>query len=316
MTELVNAKTWTRTRVTGSGVDVITTNKLLLVAIKNEFKNHGWTVVYSSDSVAADAYDNWVDNTDIVVAVAGSVHSWIVLQNNNVNVGFQICIDMSVTDAYARKAYFYMSPSVGFTSGTIQNRPTASDETKLKILTDYWIAAVTIGTSKSANVFTSSDHQCTHVFLYSGSAVAGVWIFDVPKDCSTWVDNKIITLVNSGTCVSTLHDTDAEAYTTTRINGITTYVELATIVIGTTQVISYAGVAGATGDYGTNWPCTPMWLLSTSTLNPGLVGVVYDLWWAHSTTVTTGDYFPGDGSKTQYVFGNMVQGNDGGTVTL
>jgi hypothetical protein len=315
MTELTNSKTWTKTRVTGSGASTLISHKLLLVAIKDEFKNHGWSVISSSDSVTSDSNDNWANDTDIVIAVAGSVHSWIVLQNNNIKTGFQICIDMSVVDASARKAYFYMSPSVGFSSGTTTNRPTASDETQLNILTDYWITGTT-GTSKSANVFTSSDHQCTHVFIYSGAVICGFWIFDVPKNCPSWVDNKVIAMVNGGACTVAEHDAITEAYTTMKIDGTKVNVVLATVMIGATRALSYAGVSGATGDYGGAWPSTPMWLLSVTASVPGIFGTIYDLWWSHITTVTTGDCFPSSGAKNQVVFGNMIQGNDGTALVL
>jgi hypothetical protein len=281
----------------------------------------GWTFVSSSDSVNSGVTDYWVDDTDIVYAGEGTAHSWIVLQNNSVSVGFQICINMNIGSS--NKASFSMSPVIGFSGGSITNKPTANDECKLNISNNFWFNGATT-TTPSANIFTSSDLKCTHIFISTGSsgtAVDGIWIFDVPKDCPSWIDNKIVCMVygNSATSgySSNYSSTALNSFATMYVKGRQVLLCLGTLVLATLEIPgSYSGAAGASGDYGTNWPCTPIWLLSGTTSGPGIYGVIYDLWWAPYTTITTGDYFPGDGSKTQFVFKNMVQGNDGTTVTL
>ena len=314
MTELTNSKTWTKTRVTVTGASVIIANKKLLIAIKNQMISSGWVFVSSSNKVNSGGTDYWVSDTDIFMATEGTAHSWIVLQNSSIKTGFQICINMDISDSYARAASIYMSPSSGFSGGSITNRPVATDEVKVNVKSNWWFVAAA-NTTVSANVFVSSDLKCTHIFLYGGTTIDGIWIFDVPQNCPSWVDNKIVCMVNSS-CLFSDYDSDAEALGTMKIKESRVLVCFGTLCLGTTCVPTYNGVVNATGDYGTNWPCTPMWLLSTNTSRPGQYGMIYDLWWAPTTTVTTGDYFPGGGSKTQFVFGNIVQGNDGTTVTL
>ena len=327
MAIIANTKTWTKTRVTATGITSPIANRNLLIAVKDAMKTYGgWTFVSASYYtgatqvvVSSPSADPWTAETTIVIAAAGTNHSWIVLQNNSISSGFQICFDMAITDTYSRKMYAYMSFSAGFTSGTITNRPTATDELKLNILSDCWSGETGNIDTKSANVFTSSDHQCTRVYFNDGSTtnqVAGIWLFDVPQNCSSWVDNKAICMMNFGSCVHANHDTAAEAYPTMYLHGNQLVVSLGTLYLGTTRFSSYAGVAGATGDYNSNWPCTPMWLISQSTAVPGIIGILYDLWWAHATTVANGDYFPGDGSRNQVVIGNMIQGSDGSAFVL
>jgi hypothetical protein len=317
MTELINSKIWTKTRFTVTGATSDIATRKLLVAIKNQMIFAGWEFVSSSDSISSGATDYWADETDIVIASEGTEHSWVVLQNSCVKTGFQICIN--IDQGLSNTASFFMSPSIGFSGGSIRNRPTAGDEVKLKVSFDFWLGNVT--TSPSANIFTSSDLKCTRIFLssVSGTAVDGLWIFDVPKDCPSWVDNKIVCMVygNSSTCgYISNYDALAECWATMCVKGEKVLLCLGTLVLGTTYLQGYAGVIDASGDYGANWPCTPIWLLSTTTSRPGIYGTIYDLWWAPTTTITTGDYFPGDGSKIQFVFRNMVQGNDGTSVTL
>jgi hypothetical protein len=128
MTELINSKTWTKTRVTATGSSGGIANKKLLVAVKNQMiSSGGWVVVSSSDGVSSGSIDYWVDDTDIVIASEGTAHSWIVLQNNNVKTGFQICINMNVSETYGRYGSVHMSPSIGFSGGSTANMPTASD---------------------------------------------------------------------------------------------------------------------------------------------------------------------------------------------
>ena len=317
MVALANTKTWTKTRVTVTGASSIITNKLLYVAIKNAMKSHGWTVAACCDSVAVatDGTDLWVDNTDLVYATAGTNHSWMVLQNSSVVSGYQICIDLAFTDTNGVKAYVYSSCVTGFTGGTLSSRPTSTTEVKLNIRIDTAFNSSS-GTTKSANVFTSSDYQCTHVFLYTGSALAGLWVFDRMRNPPAWMTYPAIALVNCDTCLHADFSAVTNNYLTSYVAGYSVYSGLGTLMLGTTRVLTYAGCCSATGDAGNEFPCTPMWLISFTNAVPGIFGILFDLWWVHSTTVVTGDCFPAGGTRTQVVLGNMVQGNDGTALTL
>lgn len=85
---------------------------------------------YSSDSVTAgtkgDGVDRWVADANIVGAAPGVAHSWKVTTSVH---GGQVCWDRDA--AGDRFGSIWYSAAVGFTGGTILNRPTAADEIEI-----------------------------------------------------------------------------------------------------------------------------------------------------------------------------------------
>lgn len=315
MSEMTNVKTWSKTKVTGTGASNAIANNDLLYNIKTHLKTVGWSVVSSSDgSSNFGASDYWVAGTSIVHAVSGSNHSWIVLSNSSICTGYQLCIDFA--NATNNIVYMYVSVNgTGFTGGSLTARPTASDEVQLNINGNTW-TSYTSGTSPSANIFTSSDYKATMIYL-GPTTVRGCWLFFAPLLAPSWFTKPNVSLVNSGTCVYTNFDSVGEEWLTSNIGGVRVLSLLGTLIIGTTIALTTAGVAGASGDYGGTWPTSPMWILSINSSIPGFLGTVPDVWWLHSNaTLALGDLFPGDGSGTQVVIGNFGQGNDGTALSL
>jgi hypothetical protein len=125
----------------------------------------------------------------------------------------------------------------------------------------------------------------------------------------------------TGSATYSWHNDFTNNWTTTIIENETIRMYLGTIMIGssypTSTALTYAGVAGATGDANGAWPVTPVWLISSSPYYPGILGIIPDLWWLHSNaTLALGDTFPADDSKQQVVIGNFGVGNDGYALTL
>lgn len=313
--EMVNVKTWIKTRIVGVGGSNSIANRDLFVKIKDYLKTHGWSVVSSSDGISnVGAEDYWIDYTKIVNAVEGSNHSWIVMSNSSICSGYQLCIDFSLTTV--TKLYAYVSvDGGGFTGGSITSRPTAVDEAKININTDNW-TSYTIGTEPTANVWTSSDYTATKVVL-GPTSVMGVWWFMRPTELVHWWVKPNISMINSGTCIHADHNSLSEDWSTGIVNGKRATFVLGTLMIGTTRALTTAGVAGSSGDFGGLWPTTPMWILSVYVDNPGLFGFVPDQWWMHNNaTLVIGDTFPSDGSGQQVVIGNMAFGNNGTDLIL
>jgi len=315
--EMVNVKTWSKTRVTGSGGTTSIAVRDLLIAIKNHLKTVGWSVVASCDgNLSFGAADYWIDYSDIVHAFSPSKHSWIVLSNSAICPGYQLCIDCDQSSTMPQQFKAFVSvDGVGFTGGSLTVRPAAADAVLLNMNGQYWINYGS-GTTPSANIWTSSDYSATKIVL-GPTTVRGVWWFVRPIDPKDWWLKPNLSMINYGTCVHTEHDTDTEFWTTGIVNGQRTLFGLGTIMIGAVRALTTAGVAGSSGDYGGNWPCSPMWAISNQAVMPGMLGFVPDQWWTHSNaTLALGDTFPGDGSKAQVVIGKMAFGNDGTDLTL
>lgn len=316
MAEIANTKTWTKTRLVANLSSAANNNKLLFVKIKDEMKAHGWTVVGSSDATTANltGTDLWVDQTDITVS-ATVAHSWIVLTNGSIATGFQICFAFSITSTTAAKVRVVVS-RVGFTGGSTTARPTATDEIICTLESDNWTANAATA-EEHAHVFTSSDHQCTHVVLSSSaSAVHGFWALDRPAVPPSWFTNPWVVIMHGLDPLHSNWSTSADLWANVCTpDGLGIGCGLGSLMVGTTRALTSANLAGASGDYGGNWPCTPAWLVSSSPYMGGIVGRLFDLWWGH-TSLADGDAFPADGSSTQVVIGNVIQGNDGTALVL
>lgn len=163
--------------------------KIVLLAIKNKLKGFGtlpWTVVGSSDSVTAgiDATDRWTTTANIVFG--GTPFSWIVLKQTGLLANFQILLSCNVSGSDERRLTSYLSPNAGFTGGSINARPTATDEAIMSTGTGNGIGSGYGGGAtynRIVNVLQSTDGQCTRVIIYgsSGTPVA-LWMFDKLKN--------------------------------------------------------------------------------------------------------------------------------------
>ncbi len=165
------------------------------------FSLNPWILEYSSDSVAAgsagDNVDRWTEDSDVVFA-AGD-HSWVVLKQSGILSNFQICWDLNA--ANSTDTTMVVSPSAGFTGGTISARPTATDEYVIGSATDWGIGDGTRETF-SYHMMMSTDGECTRVIFVQGDGayggVSGLWSFDKPKNpVSGWTNPWIALYANS-----------------------------------------------------------------------------------------------------------------------
>lgn len=180
-------KTWQGGTTLG-GIDLVNqpiseasselTARTVLLKIKQAlttFNLNPWTVVGSSDSVAAsmDTTDRWSDVSDLVFRVlSGGVHSWIVLQQSNIAANFQVCFDLSnilAADPNRQNLSIFVSVVAGFTGGSTTDRPTATDEYELNASTSPWLGSMTTGVATMLSCFESSDGQCTRIIASDGS---------------------------------------------------------------------------------------------------------------------------------------------------
>jgi hypothetical protein len=300
--EITNSKVWTKTRLTATGTNAQNAHRILFERIyKHLAANCGWTVVSSSNGVdAAGAGDNiGVDNpAHIVGGASGTNHSWVLLQNDHVTTGFQVLFDFFMLGATERATCAFSV--VGFTGGSLQYKPTSTFSYEV----NTWWKATSALTTLSANVFNSSDFECTRWFI-GPTTVQGYAIFDRPMAAQAWFTKPHVAIVSRK--LATIADYDNPSCVVDS--------EDVGVWIGSPYLFS--STAGASGDNGGNWSVYPMLCYSSTSLVVGLFGYLADLWWA-PTPLLTGDTFPGPGNdiKTQVVIGNMVLGNDGTALVL
>ncbi len=171
-----------------------------LRGIKDKMKtlsSNPWTVAYSATDGAAgvvgDGVDRWAANTDLVWS-AGN-HSWIVLKQTAIASNFQICIDLAgVQDHMA----FIISPSAGFTGGSIGARPTATDEYEYRTSGKLWGRAIVLATTiVGYHVMMSSDGECTRVLFTQNDKACGCWIIDKLQNPPSGLSIPAFVMINA-----------------------------------------------------------------------------------------------------------------------
>ena len=177
MTLIALAKTWDIDPNNRGGQDSVNLadHQRTMFAIKEGLTGAGeltnpMTVVASSDSVTADASDNWGVYTDLVWA-AGN-HSWIVLQMGA--GGAQICLDLN--NVNARLITPMWSPADGFTGGVIGARPTATDEQPISLAggTYGWLGNNTGTGGYTSHIWGATDGESYRVATYKTDGYGSV----------------------------------------------------------------------------------------------------------------------------------------------
>lgn len=142
------------------------------------FTSNPLTMVASSDA-ASDGWPGpgWNVYTDLNWNLAGSLHSWMVLENVD---GVQFCIDLANQTAYCEKAYFWMSASGAFTGGDKWYRPTAIDEHECGMAAnpvDAWTGYTSLGVTYDMYVHAwhSTDGEVTRLIMYYQDKPCSIW---------------------------------------------------------------------------------------------------------------------------------------------
>jgi hypothetical protein len=302
MAAISNTKTWTKIyRTVPGGTDTI---KIFLRTLKNDLITAGFSHVASCDSVTTStSVDLWDSDSDLVWAAAPSAHSWIVLQNNSMTSGFQVCIDLDGSAGYIR---MYIANSA-YSGGSTTAKPTATNEVEVTTGATAW-TPVSTSWSRQYNMFYSSDGQCVRIYLaYNGNVSYGLINIEKIQNAPTWVSLPVVANVTTSLTIRTSFPT----FGVCNFNGKKISVGFGGLVLAT-DILDLT-IFGS-GDYNTDWPCNVVYLVSNNTAVPGIFGTLADLWQGVYSLVDF-DYFPGDGSKAQVVIGDLVQGSDGTTVS-
>lgn len=270
-----------------------------------------WTVARSSggagDTLAAGPEDHWTGEADLRWPSGGSGRSWIVLAQQGITTGSQICIDLDGT----------VSPTVtitwapnGFASGgTTTARPTATVEVQL--LTGLLDGGGVTAGAMIVHVMQSTDGQCTRVIGYRDNAPVLFWLFDrVRNPVTGWSTPAAMLAVGDAT--STAHYARLQSPTTPSLRGYGSalmHLFMSTESFGST-VEGVGSQLEGPNDFDLNWPLTPIGLACLDDGHKGRHGEIADLWFA-SKGANDGDAYPSDGSRQFVQFGHLVFPWDG-----
>ncbi len=284
----------------------------LIKTILIGFASNPWTVVSSSDSSTAGAGDKWLTSSNLVWNTAGVAHSWIVLQQDGIQTGFQLCIDL--TPSGGSQANFFASMA-GFTGGSTTARPTATDENQLGPTNTTWLR--TDAGTVWLNVVQSSDGQCTRVFAFNaavGSTLAApgaFWLLDRPQDPVTGWTNPYVGMVRgqaAGTALTTYNNLVNTAPSTNLLRGRhSTFnfdANFTTELYGTSTI--YLGDRlQLPNDISGEYAIVPCGFASETASAVGRHGNLFDLWMGPAN-VHSGDTFPLSATRQFVKFGDLL----------
>lgn len=256
-----------------------------------------WVVVASSNGTTTGTSDLWAADSDLVWAVSGTAHSWVVLRQTGINGNnIEVLLDLNHSNSYVMTQVVSWS---GFTLTGLStlNRPTASDEQQ--VFSGTWLGP-TAAFDCILHVMQTNDGECTRVVVSNAGAVKAAWHFEKPANPETGWSNPaaVYSIIAAGSSYTALH---AAA-------GTWVYFNKSVPVYQTTEVYA-SGTLGAritvVNDLTSEWPIIPIRL--TSTLYPsGVLGELADVWFG-ATTPADGDAYPASGTLRQFVqFGDQV----------
>lgn len=276
-----------------------------------------WVVAASSDSVTANASDNWADASDCVWDTAPSAHSWIVFRHANyfgTSDALEVLLDLSEASSATRNGTMgvYISRD-GFdlTSPVVTARPTATDE--VEVLVDDGImtnAAWQGADTNNADHYVgrlhfmmSDDGRAVRLFICRLSTCTAMWdLFRMDDWLTESVSVPAMMMVAS-------RDSDTELLTWSNFQ-VTTYCQYVSrdSTIGVSQyraqlyqpVYSGSNTAASAGAACNLGGISSSGLLAVDmeVLTPatGYAGTLVDLWWGRA--VNAGLHYPADGSRT------------------
>lgn len=286
--------------------------------VKNAAKAFGTnplTVVGSSNGVSAN-----LSGTDVLASLSDYVHnspasnhSWIVLEKVD---GAQICFDFNHTET--NRMDIILSPSAGFSGGTITDRPTATDELVLWA-NDSWTGMLGNGTSGGqarGHVMLSTDGLCFRVLIANNGVVGGFLLVDKPGSPVTgWTNPEIGTFLGLGRNDNTSDTvlTVASWYGSAKFKarGPVATMPFYPTFESPGNFYTVATKRNAPNEISGEYPMQRVGLWHDDTVGQrGRHGFVFDLWFSNQV-LQTGDTFPSGGTKEFIVFSDAVFVGDG-----
>lgn len=280
----------------------LTDAQTVMLALANSLLTLGgsaaWTCVGSSNGTgtgALDAVNRWASIANLVWAIAGSNHGWIVLKQSAIGAsgGIQICFDL--VGSNAANVTFAISANAGFTGGTATARPTATDEAVFSV---SWFSS---SVSTVLHVWGSTDGTVVHAQVFSANVCQLNFHASNPANAiSGWSHACVYWIQGSGNCnlASTLYQAAAARGV---ITAVCSFLLTGEAVNG---ILIEAQMTFADDDTA-EWPFGPIGLYTSTASHRGRKGTLIDLWWG-SQTATNADNYPADNTRQFVQFGHLI----------
>jgi hypothetical protein len=267
--------------------------------------------VSSSNGVTAGAGDNWATDDDVISQVGVNPHSWFVFGIPQIHANYQLLLDFNLSGTFIQSIRVYVSPTAGFTGGTISTRPTATDEIQINTTQSFTLVA---NTQLQVYVYRATNGRGLRVLVFSAGLLLHMWIIDRPETPNPLWANPSIAYAKidvSGT-VPTLFFGNAPVFRGHGNTGVTMSMSLMTWAGSNGASLLTQEVPGL-DSYTGEYLLPRVRLLSKVAGNLGDMGPVDDIWLC-STNVPSGDTFPNSTARTFIVASPLVMPHDGSVV--
>lgn len=289
----------------------------MLFGIKEAMINFAtlpWTVIASSDSLVADANDNWNVQADLVWATGA--HSWIVLQRGA--GGGQFLIDLDYSSTQPEKAQTRWSPSAGFTGGTTTVMPTATDEIDISTfngISDEWSGNNSPTPPQNVwHFWHSTDGLVDRLAICHAGKAHSFWFFDEIKNPRTAHTNNP-TAVGIAAQLSptaaeftsgSLRSAGTSSLLVTEKDGTGTRYRLGMLMLGgsgssSQPLMDDVSDTNVVEEWDNQTYADELHLFNIDTGSRGPKGSLYDCWFAQHQIASTGDTMPGSPTVREFV---------------
>ena len=346
-------KTWqfsvNNTVATNASANVVAAGVML--EIKNLMKGFGtnpWVVRYSSNAggsggsptgaagTVGDGVDRWSTSSDVFSNSANNPagrHAWMVMRQTGIATNFEVLFDMSSTGTIS-SMQLIVSPSVGFSGGSVTTRPSASDE--MYIITGNessntafpWSSNTT--SQCQVHAMQSTDGQCTRVIVWNSGTVMGTyWLFDKPQNTiSGWTNPSISSAYTGTSGVPSYANLSATTAAPVAAGSSTSINNTSQGLITTPTALAYTGEGDSSGllanattisananSFDGYWPMCPIGIYGITAPNRGRHGNLFDIWW-NPSGIASGTTIPNDATKQFVCFGPLIFPWDGASTPL
>lgn len=293
-----------------------------------------WSVVASSDSVTANASDNWVDAGDLVWDTDPDAHSWIVFRHANyfgTSDPLFLLLDLSEASAATRGGTMgvYLS-RVGFdlTTPVVTTRPVATDEVAVIVTNGTMTTAAWQGSDTN-----DEDHRTGRFHFVMSDDGRAFWVAICRLSTCTafWdlyrLDEWLDTSVSIPVAMAVMsRDADTELLTWANIQTQTYmhYVSRDSTIGGLYRARMAIPVATGSNTSVTAMAACNLGGVGSSGLSAidvqgitpaaGLVGTLVDMWAGRAANA--GLHYPDDGSRTFVQLGVIARPWNGSQVLL
>ena len=271
-------------------------------------------------SATGPGTNNWTSSTNLVWAIAGTAHSWIVLRQAGWGNGTYPEIMISCVNGTTGLLTVRASPSAGFTGGSTTADPTATDSVPLLVNGSFGVT----GSNQAyvASVWQDTTGKCTRIGIGVGAAAAtsGYIAWETAKNpVSGWSNPVFFGAVGTNSSSNQL----------TSNNFLHNIGPWQTVINGNLLDLFWTGESYGGGtlvttgllapnDLSSSYPAAPIGLFVTpggsgsSLFDRGRHGMIYDLWWGTSS-VTNASPYAGAAAHAFVQFGECIFPNPLGT---